>query len=80
MRTTIKVPNIVDFFSLYPSIEKKKNRIIVRVKQKVYIGYVFAPYIPLYITDIQFKITKDGIISHRYKRKRLKKKLFGKLK
>lgn len=32
MRTIIKVHSIIDYYSLYPSIEKKKNRIIVRIK------------------------------------------------
>lgn len=67
MRTTIKVPNIVDFFSQYPSIEKKKNKIIVRIKRYSFyrgqnfleVGYVYAPYIPIDFVNISFEITKN---------------------
>lgn len=69
MRTTIKVPNIEDYYSIYPSIEMKKNRIIVRVcRYKFYrgqtfleAGFIYAPYIPLTRIDISFYVTKNGI-------------------
>ena len=55
MRIEIKVKDVTEFFNVYPSIEKKKNRIIVRVKQKVYIEYLYVPYIPLQRIDLQLQ-------------------------
>ena len=69
MRIKIKVNNLIEFFSIYPSIEIKKNKIIVRVlkykffrgQQLLEVGYVYAPYIPLTHVNITFTITDSGV-------------------